>query len=176
MTGAVPFSADSTVSTLAARVGKLMPVSADLGSLAAVLERAGRPEADDRFSAVEFGLGLVAAAEALPRPEPIPIVAATLFDTSKMRRPTDPTGGIERPASAVSTTRTPLIDQMELPLMLLLLLLLLERLQHDRQHQWSKQPAHPVSPSPAQAPIRKLSSKLSSKLPSKLSSKLPTRP
>ena len=100
VTGAVPFSADSTVSTLAARVGKLMPVSADLGSLAAVLERAGRPEADDRFSAVEFGRGLVAAAETLPRPEPIPIVAATVFDTSKMRRPTDPTGGIERPAPA----------------------------------------------------------------------------
>ena len=100
VTGAVPFSGDSTVATLAARVGKLMPVSADLGSLAAVLERAGRPEADDRFSAVEFGRGLVAAAETLPRPEPIPIVAATLFDTSKMRRPTDPTGGIERPALA----------------------------------------------------------------------------
>jgi beta-lactam-binding protein with PASTA domain len=100
VTGAVPFSADSTVSTLAARVGKLMPVSADLGSLAAVLERAGRPEADDRFSAVEFGRGLVAAAETLPRPEPIPIVAASLFDTSKMRRPTDPTGRIERPAPA----------------------------------------------------------------------------
>ena len=75
-----------------------MPVSADLGSLAAVLERAGRPEADDRFSAAEFGRGLVAAAETLPRPEPIPIVAANLFDTSEMRRPTDPTGGIERPA------------------------------------------------------------------------------
>jgi beta-lactam-binding protein with PASTA domain/predicted Ser/Thr protein kinase len=98
VTGAVPFSADSTVATLAARVGKLMPVSADLGSLAAVLERAGRPEADDRFSAAEFGRGLVAAAETLPRPEPIPIVAANLFDTSEMRRPTDPTGGIERPA------------------------------------------------------------------------------
>ena len=98
VTGSVPFSADSTVATLVARVGKLMPVSADLGSLAAVLERAGRPEADDRFSAAEFGRGLVAAAETLPRPEPIPIVAANLFDTSTMRRPTDPTGGIERPA------------------------------------------------------------------------------
>ena len=98
VTGSVPFSADSTVATLAARVGKLMPVSADLGSLAAVLERAGRPEADDRFSAAEFGRGLVAAAETLPRPEPIPIVAAELFDTSEMRRPTDPTGGIARPA------------------------------------------------------------------------------
>lgn len=100
VTGSVPFSADSTVATLAARVGKLMPVSADLGSLAAVLERAGRPEADDRFSAAEFGRGLVAAAETLPRPEPIPIVAANLFDTSEMRRPTDPTGGIERPAQS----------------------------------------------------------------------------
>ncbi len=98
VTGSVPFSADSTVATLVARVGKLMPVSADLGSLAAVLERAGRPEADDRFSAAEFGRGLVAAAETLPRPEPIPIVAANLFDTSTMRRPTDPTGGFERPA------------------------------------------------------------------------------
>jgi beta-lactam-binding protein with PASTA domain/predicted Ser/Thr protein kinase len=98
VTGSVPFSAESTVSTLAARVGKLMPVSADLGSLAAVLERAGRPEADDRCSAVEFGQSLVAAAETLPRPQPIPIVAANRFDTSEMRRPADPTGGVERPA------------------------------------------------------------------------------
>ena len=99
VTGSVPFAGDSTVSTLAARVGKLMPVSADMGSLAAVLERAGRPEADDRFSAAEFGRALVQAAGKLPRPEPVPIMAASLFATSQaeMRRPTDPTGGIARP-------------------------------------------------------------------------------
>lgn len=97
VTGSVPFAADSTTATLAARVGKLMPVSADLGSLAAVLERAGRPEAADRYSATEFGRALVDAAAKLPRPVPIPIVAAGLFDTSEMRRPTDPTGGIQRP-------------------------------------------------------------------------------
>jgi beta-lactam-binding protein with PASTA domain len=97
VTGSVPFAADSTTATLAARVGKLMPVSADLGSLAAVLERAGRPEPADRYSATEFGRALVEAASKLPRPEPIPIVAAGLFDTSEMRRPTDPTGGIARP-------------------------------------------------------------------------------
>ena len=43
MYGSVPFAGDSTVATLSNRVGRLMPVSADLGPLAAVLERAGRP-------------------------------------------------------------------------------------------------------------------------------------
>jgi beta-lactam-binding protein with PASTA domain/serine/threonine protein kinase len=78
-TGKVPFAGDSTVSTLAARVGKLMPVSADLGSLASVLERAGRPEAEDRTTAAEFGQALVQAAETLPRPEPLPLMEASLF-------------------------------------------------------------------------------------------------
>lgn len=38
VTGRVPFGGDSTVATLSARIGKLMPVSADLGPLASVLE------------------------------------------------------------------------------------------------------------------------------------------
>ncbi|MEO1055733.1 MAG: PASTA domain-containing protein [Actinomycetota bacterium] len=97
VTGSVPFAGDSTVSTLAARVGKLMPVSADLGPLASVLERAGRPEAEDRFTASEFGRALVGAAEKLPRPEPIPIIATSLFAASDLRRPTDPTGEPARP-------------------------------------------------------------------------------
>ena len=100
VTGAVPFSADSTVSTLAGRVDKLMPVSADLGSLASVLERAGRPESQERFTAAEFGRALVQAAPRLPKPEPIPILSTGQFDTTAMRRPTDPTGGVERPAPA----------------------------------------------------------------------------
>jgi serine/threonine-protein kinase len=97
VTGSVPFAADSTVTTLAARIDKLMPVSADLGSLAAVLERAGRPEAADRWSAAEFGRALVGAAEKLPKPDPIPVLSTGMFDTTQLRRPTDPTGGIERP-------------------------------------------------------------------------------
>lgn len=97
VSGSVPFSGDSTVSTLSARLDKLLPVSADLGSLASVLERAARPDAEDRFSAAEFGRALVQAAETLPRPEPIPVMASAQFDTSTMRRPSDPTGGVERP-------------------------------------------------------------------------------
>ncbi len=100
VTGSVPFNGDSTMSTLALRVGKLMPVSADLGSLAAVLERAGRPDSEDRSTAAEFGRGLVQAAATLPRPEPIPLIATGLFTTVPARQPDDPTGGHERPGVA----------------------------------------------------------------------------
>lgn len=97
VTGAVPFDGDSTQATLANRIDKLLPVSADLGALASVLERAGRPESADRFTAAEFGRALVQAAGKLPKPEPIPIIATGLFDSTSMRRPSDPTGGVERP-------------------------------------------------------------------------------
>ncbi len=105
VTGAVPFAADSTVATLSGRVDKLMPVSADLGSLASVLERAGRPESADRFTAAEFGRALVQAAPGLPKPEPIPILSTGTFDTTAMRRPDDPTGGVERPAPVAGPRR-----------------------------------------------------------------------
>jgi eukaryotic-like serine/threonine-protein kinase len=99
VTGTVPFAARSTVATLSARVGRLMPVSADLGPLASVLERAGRPDPADRSSASELGRSLVRAAEKLPRPTPIPIIVVSRFDEdpSQLRRPNDPTGGLNRP-------------------------------------------------------------------------------
>ncbi|MEM8618414.1 MAG: serine/threonine protein kinase, partial [Actinomycetota bacterium] len=114
VTGTVPFMGDSTVSTLAARVGKLMPVSADLGPLASVLERAARPEAEDRFTASEFGRALVGAAEKLPRPEPIPIIATSLLAAGDLRRPTDPTGDPARPVAPAATE--PSDGAEELPL------------------------------------------------------------
>ena len=96
----LPFSMDSTVATLSARIGKLMPVSADLGSLAAVLERAGRPEPEDRWTAAELGQALVQAASKLPRPDPIPKSGGTRSkrerfspDSSGRRRPNPNSGG-----------------------------------------------------------------------------------
>jgi eukaryotic-like serine/threonine-protein kinase len=74
VTGQLPFVSESAVATLANRVDKLMPVSADLGPLAAVLERAGRPNPDDRSSAAEFGRALMQVAEKLPRPAPISLL------------------------------------------------------------------------------------------------------
>lgn len=79
ITGTVPFVGDSTVATLANRVDRLLPVSADLGALAPVLERAGRPDPEERSTAAEFGRALVQAAEHMPRPEPLPLLVTSLF-------------------------------------------------------------------------------------------------
>ncbi len=122
VTGSLPFASDSTVATLSARVGRLMPVSADLGSLAAVLEHAGRPEPEDRSTAAEFGRGLVKAAEKLPRPEPLPLLSSGLFDVpvEQLRNPDDPTGGVVRPGA----TADPYADapsQADVPTELLLI-------------------------------------------------------
>ncbi len=106
MSGSVPFAGDSTVATLSNRIGRLMPVSADLGPLAAVLERAGRPLPDDRYSAAEFGRALVQAAEKLPRPAPISLPHAGLFGDSSgaIARPSLPT---PEPVVAVPPPRQP---------------------------------------------------------------------
>lgn len=115
LTGSVPFAGDSTVATLANRVDKLMPVSADLGPLASVLERAGRPTAADRFTAAELGRALVAAAQRLPRPTPLPILANSLFgpDPGSPDEPVDPTGplGSEGPAVAHPATSVEAADE-----------------------------------------------------------------
>jgi beta-lactam-binding protein with PASTA domain/tRNA A-37 threonylcarbamoyl transferase component Bud32 len=74
VTGQVPFAADTTVATLMNRLDKLMPVSAELGPLASVLERAGRPEPSERYDAGELARALVQAAERLPRPAPLALV------------------------------------------------------------------------------------------------------
>lgn len=100
MTGEVPFSSDSVSGAFSARDGKLLPVNADFGPLAQVLERAGRPEADQRFTPREFGQALVQAAEKLPRPTPIDIVGTGLFDLEVAA--TDPSSPSSRPTAAVS--------------------------------------------------------------------------
>jgi eukaryotic-like serine/threonine-protein kinase len=98
VTGQVPFAAETTVATLMNRLGKLMPVSADLGPMATVLERAGRPEPDERYDAAEFGRALLACAERLPRPTPLPLV---LSPTQPLRDATDisPIPAVQNPGA-----------------------------------------------------------------------------
>ncbi len=74
ITGQVPFAADTVTATLMARIDKLLPVTAELGPLAPVLERAGRPDPAERFDAGELAKALVLTAERLPRPQPLPLV------------------------------------------------------------------------------------------------------
>jgi serine/threonine-protein kinase len=104
VTGEVPFNADSVTVALSNRVDKLLPVNADLGALASVLERAARPDVESRFSAREFGEALVAVAKRVPRPTPIDVVG---IDELLVPMPAvgvidhgdagDPTGEISRP-------------------------------------------------------------------------------
>ena len=117
ITGQIPFVGESTVMTLSNRVDRLLPVTADLGALASVLERAGRPDPDDRSSVAEFGRSLVTAAEKLPRPAPLPLLAEGLFaeappaavdaDTTDDAAPDAsgaPTAAEEAPIGAVAGT------------------------------------------------------------------------
>jgi len=97
LTGVIPFAGDSAATALSNRIGKLLPVNADFGALAQVLERAGRPDASERFTPREFGQALVQAAENLPRPTPIEIVGTGLFDDEVAS--TDPSKPIERPVA-----------------------------------------------------------------------------
>ena len=118
MSGSVPFAGDSTVATLSNRVGRLMPVSADLGPLAAVLERAGRPLPEDRYSAAEFGRALVQAAEKLPRPAPINLPNAGLFGDASgaiARPPLPPPTPVASPPGVpplVTTEYVPTLEEM----------------------------------------------------------------
>lgn len=80
ITGEVPLSAESAALTLAARVGKLLPVSANLGAIAAPIERAGRPTASERFTALGFGQALAQIAGKMPAPAPIETVMAKTFE------------------------------------------------------------------------------------------------
>ena len=94
VTGTVPFLADSVVGTLSARVDKLFPVSADLGGLAAVLDKAGRADPLERASAAEMGRALVQAGPTLPRPTQIPIVSSAVLSGQSEE---DRTGDLTKP-------------------------------------------------------------------------------
>ncbi len=80
ISGEVPFVGESVAITLANRVEKLLPVSADMGPIAAPIERAGRPLADERVSALELGQALAQIADKMARPLPIDTVVSKKFE------------------------------------------------------------------------------------------------
>ncbi len=72
LTGTVPFSADTTIGTLMARVGAELPAHDSLFPLDEVLRAAAAPEPDDRLSAAELARWLSEAARELPAPGSLP--------------------------------------------------------------------------------------------------------
>lgn len=78
VTGVVPFTADTTISTLMARVGAQLPPHDALGPLAAVLEEAAAPEAEERLDAQALSGRLHRLAGGLPAPARLPLVLSPL--------------------------------------------------------------------------------------------------
>ncbi len=76
VTGEPPFIGDTTVTTLMARVGALLPEHDALGPLNDILVWAAAPEVTERYDAAQFGVRLRALAGDLPGPGPLPIVGA----------------------------------------------------------------------------------------------------
>ena len=112
VTGQVPFTADTTIGTLMARLDRDMDVPDELGPLAPVVVGAGRRDRDQRVDAAALGRGLVASATQLKRPEPLPLTGvevpepppaderdATLLGPTSQR---PPNGGPPAGADAVA--------------------------------------------------------------------------
>ena len=106
ITGEVPFVGESVAITLANRVDKLLPVNADMGPIAAPIERAGRPLADERGTALELGQALAQIADKMPRPLPIDTVVPKKFE-DVITRPHPIT-------SASEAVATQVVEQVEI--------------------------------------------------------------
>ena len=89
VTGRVPFTADTTIGTLMARVDRDLEVDDELGPLQSALTRAGRADPEARLDAHELAVALMAAASAMPRPAPLPLAGAVEPDGP--RDDSDPT-------------------------------------------------------------------------------------
>ena len=121
VTGAVPFTADTTLGTLMARIGRPVPVPEAMGALVPALRAAGAPDPADRPDAAEFATLLMAAGDLGPVAR-LPLVATTALRPDELdpREPTTiyvPVGASGGPVfadatvSASSTAPTAVVAQ-----------------------------------------------------------------
>ncbi|MDA8033285.1 MAG: protein kinase, partial [Actinomycetota bacterium] len=78
VTGKVPFSRETTVATLMARVGALLPTAPELGPLSPILAQAAISEPLARLDADELAANLELLLRNLPAPEPLPLAPRTI--------------------------------------------------------------------------------------------------
>ena len=82
VTGVVPFVTDTTMGTLAARIGQPLPHNDLLGPLDDVLARAAAPDVASRLDAAGLAARLGALASALPTPSALPLIMPKLEDSA----------------------------------------------------------------------------------------------
>lgn len=84
ITGELPYDQDTPIGTLMARVDQPVVLDERFGPLRGPVERAVRIDPEERPDAGEFHVALMAAAEDLPRPEPLPLAGAMSFDPAQV--------------------------------------------------------------------------------------------
>ena len=102
VTGQVPFTADTTIGTLMARVDRDLEVADELGPLRSALARAGRSDPDERLDAHGLAVALMAAAAEMPRPTPLPLAGAVAVRRAGRRLRPDDAGRTVRPRPTVA--------------------------------------------------------------------------
>jgi eukaryotic-like serine/threonine-protein kinase len=76
VTGVVPLTADTALSTLLRRIDNAVPIPDAMGPLVPVLAQVGKADPSERIGADELGRSLLAVARRLDRPEPLPLPGA----------------------------------------------------------------------------------------------------
>jgi len=116
VTGEAPFIGDTTVATLMARLGALLPEHEALGPLGEVLMWAAAPDPAERLDAAEFGARLAELAATLPAPGPLPLVVPERAeeDPFLMAAAVGLTGVTERPLRPAPRPPEPVGDLTEL--------------------------------------------------------------
>lgn len=101
VTGEPPAVGDTVVATRANRGGSSVPISADLAALRQPLERCGRIEAHERPEAGELSISLLAAAERLQRPGPLPLAGLPMMASMVVEQAVanQPAPAIDTPAA-----------------------------------------------------------------------------
>jgi serine/threonine protein kinase/beta-lactam-binding protein with PASTA domain len=121
VTGESPFIGDTTIATLLARIGALLPDHEALGPLADLLVWAAAPDPAERYDAAQFGAKLAELATTLPEPEPMSLVtpnraeedpfllAAAVGLTTVTERPTSPGVRPRRPIGDLTEIGIPTV-------------------------------------------------------------------
>lgn len=107
--GSVPFTADTTIATLMARLDKKVDLPDNLGPLKAVIEGATDPNPETRFDSAQLLKALEQAAAQMPTPERLVLPGAIAIDIDKAAT-SDPTmlPGTTGEQQAVSLEARPL--------------------------------------------------------------------
>lgn len=107
LSGSAPFSADTLLGTLTARVESDVEIPADIPEkLREVLQKMTQRNPEDRPSSHDAGVGLLGAAKGMPRPAELPLVGLPEVDDSVIEEVFEPSSRESSTPGLIAGTRT----------------------------------------------------------------------